>query len=341
MPKGSAMRIVHIETFNQVATAYAEALDRRGHTSTILHPSLAGGGASLPGKLAKMPGRLLDLRQITRQLTPAQYDIAHIHWASYGILGLRSQIPFVVTCHGSDVRYRARDPRFRPMLRAIFRRAGAVLCITPDILPPVRSLREDVRFLPAAVNTELLAPDAERRDRPWTVLLFSRLEKMKGSDIAVAALTRFQARHPDVRIILLDWGPLSPGYQQAFAGQFEFLPKVPPADVQTLLSQADVVVGQFFLGALGLSELQAMSCATPVIASDRHPEAYPTPPPLCDASTPDMVEAHLERLYQRPDEARALGQQARVWVIAHHGYDVIGERLESIYRPLLSRGGKS
>src|SRR5579859_6409366 len=134
------VRILHVDTVNAVAYAYADILERRGHVCAVERPSLKGASGSLLVKLAHMPGRVLDLRRITRLLTPDRFDVAHIQWASYGVLGLAGHIPYVVQCHGSDVRYRATDSRFRPLLRHIFRRAGAVLYMTPDLQGPVCSL---------------------------------------------------------------------------------------------------------------------------------------------------------------------------------------------------------
>jgi glycosyltransferase involved in cell wall biosynthesis len=113
--------------------------------------------------------------------------------------------------------------------------------------------------------------------------------------------------------------------------RFDFVSRVAPQAVPDLIAQADVVVGQLVVGALGLSELQAMSCAKPVIGLFRYPAAYSAPPPLCQADTADAVDAHLERLYEHPQESRALGEQARQWVRAHHDLDVLAERLEALY----------
>src|SRR5258708_29514900 len=107
------MRILSIYNLNQVAGTYREDLMRRGHSVDIFEPNLDGAAASLPVKLSMMPKRVLNLRQVLGDLRPSHYDLVHIHWASYGILGLASQIPYIVECHGSDVRYRLQHPAHR------------------------------------------------------------------------------------------------------------------------------------------------------------------------------------------------------------------------------------
>lgn len=326
------MHILHVHPINQVAQNYMRGLAELGHTGSLYEPSLAGGGAALPIKLAMMPGRILHLSQIVGDLNSVHYDLAHIHWASYGVLGLASRIPYIVHCHGSDVRERLKTPVFRLLLAPVLRRAAAVLCITPDLLPVVQSLRTDALFFPAPVDVCQFAPSkSEGSRRPWTILLFARLEPEKGVEIAIEGIERFTNHHPEVRVQLIDRGILSTDYHLRYGNRFEFLSWIPPEEVPHLLASADAVVGQFAVGALGLAELQAMSCAKPVIASFRYQTAYPAPPPLYQATTAEEIDAHLEMIFQRPEEARAMGERARAWVCDHHDYRVLAKQLEALY----------
>jgi glycosyltransferase involved in cell wall biosynthesis len=332
------MRILYVHGINHVAKTYGNRLAYQGHSIAFYEPSLVGGNAPLLLKLALLPGRLLHLRQVIERLDPKFFDLVHIHWASYGILGFMSRIPFVVECHGSDVRYRLQQPAFRTILSAIFQRAAAVLCITPDLLPIVRSVRPDALFLPAPLDVERFAPVEVENRLPlhtWTILLFARLCSIKGSDIAIEGITHFVQRHPHVCVRLLDWGPLRIEYKRRYGDRFEFVPPIASHQVEQLICSADVIVGQFVLGALGISELQAMSCAKPVICSFRYDDAYPSPPPLFRASTAEEIDAHLENLYQNPEMGTALGKKSREWVIANHDYRMLAERLEELYRTII------
>src|SRR5205814_9805783 len=80
-------------------------------------------------KMAFMPWRVLDMRRVVGKLNRSHFDIVHIHWASYGVLGLASRIPYIVHCHGGDVRHRLQHPLSRVMLEPVLRRAAAVLCV--------------------------------------------------------------------------------------------------------------------------------------------------------------------------------------------------------------------
>lgn len=329
------MRVLYIHNINRVAETYGKILARQGHTVTLYEPSLAGGAAPLPIKLSLMPARVISLRKIVSKLNSHNFDLVHIHWASYGALGLVSRVPYVVECHGDDVRKRLDNPFFRPVLTTILQRAAAVLCITPDLLPVVQAVRPNALFLPAPIDTEQFAPVEKIRKHPWTILLFARLDPEKGAEIATQGIARFVERHPSVRVQLLDWGLLKTQYKRLYRDRFEFVPLVPPQEVQRLICSADVVVGQFILGAIGLAELQAMSCARPVIASFRYASAYSTPPPLCQAQTVEEIDQRLEDLFQHPEEAAAIGQRARAWIINNHESCMLAARLENIYRTIL------
>jgi glycosyltransferase involved in cell wall biosynthesis len=332
------MRILYIRGINQVAKIYASDLRQRGHSVTLHEPSLTGNLAPLPIRLAMMPGRVLDLRHIVGQLSPRYFDLVHIHWASYGVLGFLSEIPFIVECHGSDVRYRLQHPFFRTMLASVFRRARAVLCITPDLLPVVQSVYPGAIFFPGPVDTDQFRPMEDKQNhlsRPWTILLFTRLDAIKGPEIATQGIALFTERHPDVCVRLLDWGSLKEQYKRLYGQRFEFIPCVPSTEAQRLLWSADVVVGQFNLGILSFAELQAMSCAKPLICSFHYEGAYPTVPPVCRANTAEEVDAHLENLFQHPEVAAAQGQNEREWVMKNHDHRTLSVRLETLYKSIV------
>ncbi|HCI78608.1 MAG TPA: hypothetical protein DHW02_02840, partial [Ktedonobacter sp.] len=221
------MHILHIHNINKVAETFGRELAQRGHSFSLYHPDLAGSGASLPVKIAQMPKRLFSLRDIVKDLHSDKFDIAHIHWASYGFLGLTANIPFIIECHGDDVRHRLNHPLFRLPLRTFLQKASAVICITPDLLPVVRSVTADVFFIPGPIDTTRFAPEEEEQVAqghpcsPRSLLLFTRLDPDKGCDIALQGIEQFSTRHPDVCVKLLAWGVLAHEYEQRYRGRFE------------------------------------------------------------------------------------------------------------------------
>jgi glycosyltransferase involved in cell wall biosynthesis len=153
--------------------------------------------------------------------------------------------------------------------------------------------------------------------------------------VATQALASFLQRHRGIHVQLLDWGDLKEQYRQQYKDCFEFIPRCPPDKVEHLIRRADVIVGQFALGVLGVSELQAMSCAKPVVCSHRYAEAYPDAVPIRHADTAEEIEAHLEQLFQHPEEAADLGQKARTWVMRYHDHTMLSITLEKLYQSII------
>lgn len=325
------MRIVQFHQINQVAEQFARGLRDRGHTADAVKVNLTASEASMPVKLAHMPERLLSLREYSKLLTPNLYDIAHIHWASYGILGFNSKIPYIIHCHGADVSHRMRSTVSRAVLTPILKNATAVWCITPDLLSAVQPVRPEALFFPGPVDTQRFAPHARAVSKPWTVLVLMRLEPVKKPEIALTGLTRFKQRHPEVRIEVIDTGTLRKKMHTIFGKWITFIPREAPEKVPFMIAGADVVVGQFGVGALGLSELQAMSCAKPVITGFRYPQFFETPPPVLSPQNSDEIVDALEYCWQYPKEVQSLGQDAREWVCATHDIAILAEKLEALY----------
>jgi glycosyltransferase involved in cell wall biosynthesis len=336
------MRIVMVHNINRVAEIYARMLTGRGHDVTIYQPDLSGGALPTLRKLSHMPRRVIDLRHVVSQLTPRHCDVVHVHWATYGVLGLVSQVPMVLECHGADVAGDDDRSLFRGALPLVMRRARAVRYISPDLRAPVCQLRPDALFAPGPVETERWLPVQPGDDvsaHPWTVLLFTRLDTKKGVDVTTEGIARFAERHPAVRIRALRTGALADAYVNRYGKAWEFVPRIPAenlAALRRLVLEADVVVGQVRLGALGLSEFQAMCCAKPVVASFRFAGAYPDEPPICEATTPEEVADQLERLYADPAWAESLGQRGRRWVIEQHDHRTLATSLEALYQSLVN-----
>ena len=85
------MRILHIHNINEVAEMFNKELIQRGYRSSLYQPDLEGSGAALPIKLAKMPQRLFSLQNVVKTIRSNKFDLVHIHWASYGLIGTNKQ----------------------------------------------------------------------------------------------------------------------------------------------------------------------------------------------------------------------------------------------------------
>lgn len=177
----------------------------------------------------------------------ADADLVHAHWLPAGWVAARTERPFVVTLHGTDVELADRLPAFA---RAVLRRARLVIAVSSAIAE--RALQHgasDVRVIPNGVD---LKPRGEEADPPF-VLYAGRLSKEKGVLELVDA-----AR--GLPLVVVGDGPLRS--RIPLARGF-----VPRDELESLLSSAAAVACPSRREGFGVTCLEAMAHGKPVVAS--------------------------------------------------------------------------
>ncbi|MEO8468047.1 MAG: glycosyltransferase [Chloroflexota bacterium] len=316
------MRVVQIGDVAAVAPALADALRDRAEVISI---PLAQRGSHRGGaiKLLLGPLRVIDAAKVARVARAMHPDIVHVHWVPNGIVGLMVRTPWVLHVHGSDIRdlgLLRRSP-FHVLIRA----ASRVVYSTPDLARWVLPLRPDADYLPTPIAIRASMPD-----RDWDVLVASRGAASKGSAVAAAAVELLLEQDPRLRIAAVD-GP-------DFNARAVRLPFVSKAAFVERLARSRVVMGQFRVPALGISELEAMSVARPVV-TNVDLTFYKDPPPVVVATSPQAAAVGVRRLLDAPAEADALGLAGQRWVRAHYSPDSVGSEVLAIYRRALDDAG--
>jgi glycosyltransferase involved in cell wall biosynthesis len=261
--------------------------------------------------------------QIIREIHAGAYDAVHIHYAYLGMLGVVGKFPYLLHCHGTDVR--EITPFTRPMIERALRAADTVYYATPDLASYVLERRPDARFLPNPVDSNEFAPLAPARESR-KVFICCALKHIKGSPRLLDACRRLARERPDIEITALAGGEHSP--------QFELLPNVrliphmPRHLLPQVISQHGVVVGQVLLGAVGMAELEAMACGRPVIAWYSYTRAYPETPPIVRAVDGFDIAAAVARFVDNAEEREAIGKAGRAWVERYHGIAGIAQAVE-------------
>jgi glycosyltransferase involved in cell wall biosynthesis len=332
----SPLTVVHVNDIAWVGRSLVAALRRRGDSVALIDIPKPGASLPYPWKLAAIAIRLPILLAISLQVRRRAPAIVHIHYATQAVVGPMSGRPFVIHCHGSDIRGVGRDGLRGRLLELLLARALLVLYSTPDLAEDARGLRADAVFLPNPIDVRAFAPGGER-DRD--VLVGARLDSSKGAEVAIQGIDRLLARRPSTTVTVVASGRLACDAVALLGPRARFIPPVGHDEMPQLLRRHRVAVGQFRVGAVGQFELEAMACETPVVTDYRFPLAYATPPPIEPASDPDGVAGALERLLNQDDRREKLGRDARAWVIANHADDAIAARLDELYRAALSREG--
>jgi glycosyltransferase involved in cell wall biosynthesis len=154
-------------------------------------------------------GFVLAARRAARDFRP---DLIHAHWwlpSGWAVSGLR--VPFVVTCHGTDVRLLESGP-FRRLARPVLARAGAVTTVSrflaDDIGRRAGPLPRPVQVVPMPLDVEAFARgNATPKAVPPRVLYAGNLVPAKGVDVLIRAVALVAERGTACRLRILGEGP--------------------------------------------------------------------------------------------------------------------------------------
>jgi glycosyltransferase involved in cell wall biosynthesis len=320
------MRFVQVNDIASVASELAVALRKRGHEVDLLYPRLHG--ASLPplGKLAVSPLRFVDWVRLAWRVRRGRYDAVHIHYGYLGIVGLLARVPYVLHCHGDDVRDVDRRI-WAPLIRLAIRRARHVYYSTPDLREPLLRIRPDVEFLPNPIDIEQFRPEPLPEDAAH-VFIACALSENKGVAHILDAIKRLAGTDPGIRFTAVAGGTAT--------AEADNLPNVlllmhqPRQKLPQLIARHRVIVGQVHQGAVGMVELESLACGRPVVTWFTYNDAYPEPPPFVQASCGEDIAAAIRRLLGDPAEAAKIGHAGREWVVRNHNADAIAAKLEEL-----------
>ncbi len=223
-------------------------------------------------------------------------DVVHAHWLPAGWVAARTEKPFVVTLHGTDMALAERLPAFA---RAILRRARVVIAVSSAVADAARRLgAADVRVIPNGVE---LPREAGTETDPPHVLYAGRLSKEKG------VLELMQAAR-GLPLVVAGDGPLRTRVPNARGF-------VPRDELERLYAEAAVVACPSRREGFGVTCLEAMAYGKPVVASDvgglRDLVVDGETGILVPPRDPGALRAALESLLQDADLRRRLGSAAR------------------------------
>ncbi len=324
------MRVAQVNDIAYVGSTLTRALRATGIDADLIEPRHPGAGWPYPWKLATFPVRLAALLGSAVRIRAGRYDVVHVHYARLGLLGALSGRPYVIHCHGSDIRGVRPRSVWGLAMRPFLAGAARVYFATPDLAPWVRAFRPDATFLPNPIEVpefEALARnDLERRD----LLIGVRLDATKGVDEIEQVVRAVVARRPETSTTIIAHGS-GLGRVRAAAGVGAHVrAPVEHAAMPRLFAGHRLAIGQMRLGAIGNYELEALAARVPIAASFTFPDAYPTPPPVIDRSATATADAIVDLLGD--ERARdELAEMGRSWVVDYHGAAAIAARLAADY----------
>jgi starch synthase len=247
-----------------------------------------------------------------------------------------------------------------------YRSAAAVVAVSegmkPEILAAYPFVDPDrVHVIYNGIDTDLYQPRIDDevldrigvdRDRP-SVVFVGRITRQKGVQHLLAA-ARFFA--PEIQLVFCAGSPDTAEIEaeteqavnvlrQTRTGVIWVREMLPRTEIVTLLTAATVFACPSIYEPLGIVNLEAMACGTPVVAS----AVGGIPEVVVDGETGILVPysvdaaADLERgladginaLCGDPDRARAMGEAGRRRAVEKFGWDAIARQTVELYRSLV------
>ncbi|MFL5460126.1 MAG: glycosyltransferase family 4 protein [Gemmatimonadales bacterium] len=171
---------------------------------------------TLRSPLAAMvfPGFLLAfeiaVRQAARTFRP---HVVHAHWwFPGGWFTSHTGLPYVITCHGSDVRLLERGAPVRSVARKVLDRAARVTAVSRFLIQDIRRLLPDLKVEPVVTPMPLDVmrfQSGERQPKavPPRILYAGNLLPSKGVDLLLAAAATLKGRGVQYELKILGEGP--------------------------------------------------------------------------------------------------------------------------------------
>jgi glycosyltransferase involved in cell wall biosynthesis len=241
--------------------------------------------------------------------------------------------PIVGYALGSDLRTSLKHPLWGRVVRHNVTNCNKIVVSTPDILGIAKQFRDDVGYLPPAVDTELFFPKPSIRHKGKKKVLIAGGSNwnVKGTDIAVRALSKLK---DEVETNIIHYGvdfDRTLSLASSLGLSLKVLPKASHEKIREYYWDSDVVIDQFKVGCEGMITLEAIACGRPALAyvSSKYPE-------FKDFPLKDLVsEEQIAEAITNADDA--LWKTEQEYLVKNHSPESVLEKLLAIYDSVMKR----
>jgi glycosyltransferase involved in cell wall biosynthesis len=253
-----------------------DALERVAYTGN-LHGKTLGSPLSALGVLGFLVAFRTAVRKAIKELSP---DVVHAHWwVPSGWLVSRSRVPYVVTCHGSDIRLLERSSVVRALALPVFDRAARVTTVSNflarDLGRLLPSFAADVQVTSMPVDTDIFSSGSRLpKHQPARILYAGNLVASKGVDVLIRAVAELAHRGVPCELKILGEGPLqsellSLAASLGIAGKVTWSPFVPQSQMPAEygVSTVTVLPSRGRAEGLGLTLVEALLSGSAVVGT--------------------------------------------------------------------------
>jgi glycosyltransferase involved in cell wall biosynthesis len=316
--------------------------------------------------LADVEGRRARAQWLARELGEEPGPtILHTHftlWDAPAVLAARRLDRAAVVWHIHTTLAKTLAARLRNMAKfaSLGRGVSAILCPAPNIAEDVRrrlAPRGRVHFLPSVVDVEefeLLGAEERLRRRELlgisaeadVLLHFGWHWQLKGGDLFLATVKELvEGGMKD--LVAIERGSAEDAEREIAELGLAGVVRVQPVieDIRTLFGAADLLVSSSRDEGMAYTVLEALSCGTPVVATDVPGHVYigehVAACRISDRDPPSLAATVRAMLDRDPDQARVEAREARAWITTDLGYEANAKRLMDVYERALAELGEA
>lgn len=290
---------------------------------------------------------------LLRLLRKKRVDVIHAHWLiPQGLVAVaargmtRGSKPAIVcTSHGSDL-LGLRGVMFGWLQKQVMLNADKVTLVGSALRSRADELLPENggEVIPMGVDlTGVFTPSDSRRSD--TELLFvGRLVELKGLNYLIQAMPEILKSHPQVTLTIVGDGPERKNLKNLaadlnVAGSIAFLGAVENAALSALYRRATIFVSPSLAEGFGLTFVEAMGCACPVVATDlpvlRDVITDWVTGLVCGQRDSSGLAAKVCFLLAHPELREALGNAGCQHVRKHFDWTAITRRYELLIDELV------
>ena len=224
--------------------------------------------------------------QAVAEFRPDVIHANHVWVASYA--AHRTSVPYVISCHGTDLMGFRKGPRYRELALTAAANACGIIAISRQVKAdaiqtyglPAEKVHlvwngfdaDCFKVLPEATKEALLAEyQLGGADRPL-VSFVGKFTHFKGIDVLLRAAAIYEEALPGVQTLLAGhgelWNEMRSLRRELGLEGIHFLGHQPQSSVARLHNAADVSVVPSRAEPFGLVAVEALACGTPVVATN-------------------------------------------------------------------------
>lgn len=320
------MKILFINDISNTSSSLSQSLSSFGITGKIFLFSTGSKRQGLRTRIFNGLSRVKQFFELKKLIKKYKPDYLHINFGYYGILGRLFKVPYFLHFHGTDAREHLKKPFFKFLNSIAAKKAKLIFYSTPDLKDIVTKNFKNAFFLANPVKTN----EFKEKDiiKNADFFLISKMDITKGSEKAIKALIDLKKTFPKLKIKIFNFGNDLNALNLIKENKDKFQTIDQPLNYDKIpdeINKSKYIIGQLSVGALGMSELEALSCNKKLICyydpKFYKDSSYSEMPPVFNASSVSEIYDNCLKIMKskKTDDARS-------WINKYHSSLAIAKK---------------